>query len=213
MVTSVIPSKNSLDADFLKNILLFDTSYYISYKPDILSINDSTLKFRYSSTIIALLDGISQLSYTRPEDPSIFLAKTLLDEILNTLHITTNEGLIDFLIKVNKMIKRKNKQISPTLTHEIFMKEYECYALELNYMKYKMVSDKIYEFKRIRRYNWNKYLRKNIKHLIPIDPLNTILYKCIYKILNDEKKSLKQHLHVNDIIEEYVNNIFKTNLI
>ena len=212
MVTSVIPIKNSLDIDFLIRILNLDTAYYNSYRSNLSSLNELNLNFKYSSTIIALLDGISQLSYTRPEDPSIFLAKTQLDEILNILHIETNEELIHFLKKINKLIKTKNKQISPTLNHEQFMKEYECYAVELNYIKYKMVSDKIYNFKCIRRYNWNKYLRKTIKHLITIEPMNAILYQCLYKILNDEKQCLKQHVSSNDIIEEYVNNIFKTSL-
>ena len=209
MVTSVIPSKNSLDPDFLIRILNVDTSYYASYKSNLGLLNETTLNFQYSSTIIALLDGISQLTYTRPDEPSIFLAKTQLDEILNILHITSNEELIQFLIKINKMIKTKgkNKQISSTLTPENFMKEYECYALESNFMKYKMVSDKIYDFKCIRRYNWNKYLRKTIKHFKKIDPL----YKSLYQILNDEKHSLKVDLCENDIIKEYVNNIFKMN--
>jgi hypothetical protein len=212
MVFSVIPTKNSLDTDFLIRILNLDTSYYTLYKSNLSLLNELTLNFNYSSTIIALLDGISQLSYTRPEDPAIFLAKTQLDEILNILHIETNEELIHFLKKINKMIKTKNKQISPALNHEQFMKEYECYAVELNYIKYKMVSDKIYNFKCIRRYNWNKYLRKTIKHLITIEPMNAILYKCLYKILCDEKDSLNQHASTNNIIEEYVNNIFKTSL-
>jgi len=213
MVSSVIPSKNSLDPNFLIRILNLDTSYYNSYKCNLATLNKETVKFQYSSTIIGLIDGISQLSYTRPEDPSVFLAKTQLDDILNILHITSNEELIHFLVKINKMIKTRNKQISPTLTHENFMKEYECYALELKYIKYKMISDKIYEFKCIRRYNWNKYLRKNIKHLITTDPLNVILYKSLYQILNDEKDSLKQKVSANCIIEQYVNNIFKSNSI
>jgi len=213
MVTSVIPTKNSLDPNFLIRILNVDTSYYNSYRSNLSSLNELNLKFKYSSTIIALLDGISQLSYTRPDDPSIFLAKTQLDEILNILRIETNEELIHFLININKMIKIKHKQISPNLNHEQFMKEYECYAVELNYLKYKIVSDEIYNFKCIRRYNWNKYLRKSIKQLITIEPMNAILYKCLYKILSDEKHSLKQNVPTNNIIEEYVNNIFKTSLI